>query len=221
MYYGLDENGNIVQSNDSSVLPDEYEGLVPSDANELPPQVGQEVDEVSTISNFSTVSSGSGFGLYDNLDYNELSSTISEAIANVPSYDIYPSTAGVEVMKDVLYGVDRSVGYVILSGPSSGDVSLYYSEHYDSSGNTITLSSPVTHCRYYTVRDYNTTHYYYSVSSEGSQTFTLSNDLAYTNLVDGYPDVYNPIKQDFGFAIVVAILLILVIIFLVCRKGGK
>lgn len=104
-------------------------------------------------------------------------------------YNIYPNTSAVNVFDFVLDGLSYVPGYVILSGSDSSSAYLYYAEDYDVNGNQIVLYSPVTQCSYYRSYVGSSYNYFYNVSSVGQQTFNVGNQLIYTNLVEGYPDV--------------------------------
>lgn len=186
-FYYIDENGNLSYSQDFEELP-------------------EEVQEVYNPYYTPTVSSGDIIINNDysfSLDYDEFDSHLYDVIANVPAYDIYPSTAAVQVFQDVLLGLKNPVGYVIVSGSAASDVSMYYSSDYTVNGKNIVLHAPVIQCRYYTYRPSSTsvTYYYYTVNNySGDANFTLSSQLAYTNLVEGYPALQrDSLQYDVSF----------------------
>lgn len=194
MYYYTDENGNIVQTDDFSDLPSEFDIFFDG-----------------TVSS-GDVESGDVFITYNQVpefDYDSL----YEVLASVPGYTIYPSNQAVSVLTDVLNGIDGKVAYVILSGSDTNDTSLYYSSDFSVSGHNITLFSPVTHCRYYSYRpSVNSSYIYtYTVNSLGDTSFYLTNQLVYTNVIDGYPDVI-PFKSKESYSLYFVIALSLVIL---------
>lgn len=155
----------------------------------------------------------------DPFDFNNLYDTL----ANVPGFTVYPSTQSVSVFTDVLNGLDSSVGYVIMAGGDSNDNYMYYSERYNYVGNTITLFSPVTMCRYYSYRPSNVSSYLYTynVTTTGDTSIDLTNFLIYTNIVDGYPDVipYKS-KESYNVFIVIVFLFVLLILFISRRRSS-
>lgn len=193
MYYSVDEFGNIIYSENSDILPEEFQSLYPESA-------------LDTLT--PSVSSGDIYNIIINepeeFDYDYL----IDVLANVPGYTIYPSTQAVSVLTDVLNGVDQHVFYVILSGSDTNDTSLYYSNDFNVSGKQVTLLSPVTHCRYYSYRPSSSSSYVYTytVESLADTTFTFTNQLAYTNTLSGYPDVI-PYKQKENYSLVFAVAL--------------
>lgn len=192
MYYDLDENGNFIMSSSSEILPDVYQDIFPAS-----------LDQEDYV-NFETVSGGDLFGqssILDNTDssgfYMDYPSYIQsldylyDTLANIPSYTVFPNTAAVSVFRDVLNGVDDNIGYVILSGADTYSTYLYYSSNFSVSGSSITLSAPVKLCTYYQYRTSTSSPwmYTYTVQDIGESVFNLSNQLVYTNIIDGYPDL--------------------------------
>lgn len=207
VFYFINEDGNLSSETTFADLP-------------------EEVQEIYENYNPYTVSSGDIFinSEYNfSLNYDELDSHLYDVIANVPAYDIYPSTASIQVFQDVLLGIDDPVGYVIVSSSAASDVSMYYSDKYIVNGNSITLQSPVTQCRYYTYRpsSTSTTYYRYEVLNySGDANFTLGTQLAYTNLVEGYPALQRDSIHFDTFPVLFAIALMLgILCFKVFSKG--
>lgn len=228
MYYWVDENGNLVSSDTSDILPSEYQDLFP---DQVPPQLGG-VEDPTGSSNSVTIPGFTGSGnsasipdinivspelnykaLADALTESDFFDSLADTLANVPSYTVFPNTSAVSVMQQVLNGVDGHFGYFVSAGATSSEVDMYYARDYTVSGKNITLHSPVTHCKYYSYRPSGTsgTVYTYTVSNLADTSVTLSNQLVYTNLVDGYPDLI-PYKQrnnyDFIFLITIGILIV-------------
>lgn len=191
MYYSVDEFGNIIYSENSDILPEEFQSLYPESS-------------LDTLT--SSVSSGDVYNITINepeeFDYDYL----LDVLASVPGYTIYPSTQAVSVLSDVLNGVNEHVYYVILSGSDTNDTSLYYSNDFTLSGSQVTLLSPVTHCRYYSYRPSSSSSYVYtySVNTLSDTTFNFTNQLAYTNTISGYPDVI-PYKQKENYSLTFAL----------------
>lgn len=174
-----------------------------------------------------THENGDAFIVTPDIDYHALADAIAESIsyddlvdvlANVPSYSVFPNTSAVSVMQDVLNGIDGHFGYFVVSGSTSTEVDLYYAKKYDVVGRTITLYAPVTHCKYFQYRPTASSSYLYtfSVSDSGDTSVTLMEQLAYTNLIDGYPDLI-PYKQrnlyDYNFMIVMCIIIVMLMMF--------
>lgn len=222
MYYGVDENGHIIADFSSDVLPSEYIDLYPDDARDLPVADLYGSDQEIVSQDPGSVSSGdplSGFypqqGVFT-ASANGVSGVISyddfiDALAAVSSYNIYPPEAAVTCFVRTLNGVDRHVGYFVVSGPDTYSSYLYYSDNYSVSGSTITLSGDVT-CAYY--HQYRTTtsqpwQYTYTVSHPGTTSVTLGTNLVYTNLVEGYPDLI-PYKSKESYTLLFMIPLLIV-----------
>lgn len=227
MYYGNDADGNIVMSTDSGILPDVYQDLFPSQAPDSVSDgdafidVTQSPDSGDGIPDSEENSSPVDFPSFDFVTYDDL----IDLMAAIPGYNVYPNTSAVNVFSDVLNGVSGSVGYVILSGADTNSTYLYYSNKYSVSGKTVTLYSPVTYCNYYSYRPSSSSSYIYTytVSTIGDTSFTFSNQLAYTNLLDGYPDVL-PFKQKETYSLFFIIafsLLVLFLIMVVRYRGGR
>lgn len=236
MYYGVDENGNIIFSQSNVVLHSEDQQNYPDDFSELPPQIGEVVendpeDSFSTGSGNMVTGSGNTIIVSPSVvtmpfDYDEL----IEALSDIPGYTVYPSTQAIDTLTDVLNGFTGKFGYVLLSGSSTQDTHLYISYDYDVNGSDITLFSPVIHCRYYQYRPSSSSSYLYTytVNEVSDVSFHLTNQLVYTNLVNGYPDIL-PYKSraSFDLLFVSAYSLILLavasfsVIFSNRKKGGK
>lgn len=221
MYYGIDEYGNIVSSEDSSILSEEYQAVLPSTPPEADTDVVvSDVDGSSDVTDSpldgdQVIETSTGDTIIiqqmqpsDGIDYDEL----IEALASVPSYTIYPSTSAVTVFTDVLNGLDSNVGYFLFAGQSSSDVYLYYSNDYSVSGKTINLYGDVVACHYSTYRPSTSSsiQYLYQVSNPGDTTVTVTNQLVYTNLLEGYPDII-PFKQKQSYSLTFAIALSLIL----------
>lgn len=215
MYYSIDpDTGLIISSESSDILPEPYQEVFPEDS-------------------FDTVSSGDIYPVpLPTIDPDQFISDnnlvtqddMIDLLASIPGYNVYPNVTAVSIFTDVLNNVDGHVGYVILSGSDTNTTNLYYSSHYTVSGNTIVLQSPVTFCNYYQYRPTSSSNYIYtySVSSIGETSFTLTNQLVYTNLLDGYPDVL-PYKQreTYSLFFVIAFALLLLFIILFVRNRGR
>lgn len=218
MYYGIDDNGNIVSSFESDVLPENLQSVFPDSAYDLPVYNGF----------FESVSSGDA--LIPNINYNVEYNTpefdydyLYDLLAAIPSYNIYPNATAVNVFTNVLNHLDGNYKYIITGGSTSGDTYLYYSKKADVSGNVLTLQAPVTQCRYYYYTSNSQTYYTYNISVlNQDETFTLSNRLIYTNLKDGYPDVI-PYKQkvSFVFSFTSLVLVGVVVLCLLKKIGGR
>lgn len=179
MYYGIDENGKIIQSQSSDILDPVYQALYPFDAS----------DTVSSgdANVISSSSNSSGIPYEDFLTYDDMVSILS----NEPTYSLYPNASAVSVFTDVLNGIDGNVEYFIYSGSDSNTAFLAYGDHVEVSGSSWTLSGDVFLVSYYRYR-LNTSspyEYCYTVNSVGDITIDVTNKLVYTNAVDGYPDV--------------------------------
>lgn len=187
---------NFLVDEDGNLIYDEEGNPIPVEVQEEP---GVTVQVNPSDSSLSVVTPGSTQTVTVQLPQSETNyDDLIEALASVPSYNIYPNTTAVQVYELVLDSLDENVGYFIASGSSSSDVYLYYSEKYTVSGNTLTLQSPVTQCRYYTYRasSSSSTEYRYNVTTLSDISITLSNQLVYTNLKDGYPDVMSYKKNE-------------------------
>lgn len=244
MVYGVDENGDIVMSENQEILPEEQQGLFPEelppqigdsesfeDSADLDVPVntgtgnsvsinlpdGTIVDNTTGDINIVAPEydyQALGQALADSIDYNDL----VELLSNVPTYTVFPNTSAVNVLQKVLNGVDGHFGYVVLSGSDTYQTHLYYSDEYVVSGKQITLQSPVTHCYYYQYRPSSSSSwvYTYTVSNEGDMSFNLSNQLVYTNLLEGYPDLIDYKERnsyDFKFIVTLGIIFIVVLMF--------
>lgn len=227
MYYGNDDTGHIVSDFSSDVLPDEYADIYPSVASDSflsGFDFGEQTFD-SSISSFpdpETVSDSDAavsFSLYavdpdSFLDYDDLVSLLSE----VTGYNVFPNTNAVKVFEYVLNGLDKNVGYFVLSGSDTYTTYLYYSEDYQLSGNSIQLSGDVVLCTYrqYRVNSSSPWQYTYTVSHVGSISVTPDTELVYTNLLEGYPDII-PYKSKESFSLLWSIPVILVCIALAAR----
>lgn len=183
MFYIVDDDGNIIMSDDMSLFPDEYEDLL------------KLIDSDEEL----TVSSG------DELSYDYL----VDLFAYIPGYNVYPNTNAVNVFEYVVNSLDGHFGYVVLSGADTNSTYLYYSKDFEVIGNVIYLYAPVTFCNYYSYRPSSSSSYVYTytVNTVSDVNFTLSNQLVYTNLMDGYPDLL-PYKsnESYSFLIIIAFL---------------
>lgn len=227
MYYGNDTDGNIIMSPDSSVLPDSFQDVFPSTAPGYVSDGNATSDDIIG-DDFPSGSSDPQDGV-PSLDFSSFNfvtyDDLIEVMAAIPGYNVYPNTSAVNVFSDVLNGVSGNVGYVILSGSDTNSTYLYYSNNYSVSGQTINLYSPVTFCNYYSYRPTTNSSYVYTynVSTIGDTSFTFSNQLAYTNLLNGYPDVL-PFKQKETYSLFFIIafsLLVLFLIMVVRYRGGR
>lgn len=223
MYYYVDENGKLVSTESVYDLPEDFQDLFPETP---PPQIGDTQFDAPVTGSSNSVSPQINI-VTPKIDYQELADALSESaffdslvdtFANVPSYTVFPNTSAVAVMQDVLNGVNGQVGYFVVAGSTSSEVDMYYSKDYDVSGSVITLYSPVTHCKYYSYRPSGSTStiYTYTVSDLGDTSVNLTNQLVYTNLVSGYPDLI-PYKQrnlyDFNFLATAGIVLLALMTF--------
>lgn len=219
--YGVDSSGSIIFLDSLDDIHDQYgdiydgffdsDNFVPEESNSqtIPGDVSSdtsnlipEEDNSLTIDDMFSVSSGDippeiHIDYSEPIDYDYL----YDLLAAIPQYNLYPNATAVNIFTQVLNGLDKNVHYVISAGSISGDTYLYYSKDVNVSGNTITLKSPVTQCRYYYYTQNSTTNYTYNVIVLNSdQTISLSNRLVYTNVVEGYPDVI-PYKSKESFSI--------------------
>lgn len=193
-YYGIDEDGNLVSSDSSSVLDDSLSSIFPDSASDLqlffdsvsdndffvyPDQDGLlPHDYFPEFPTASDIASELDFISYDQL---------LDALAAIPGYNVLPSTAAISVFDSVFNG-NSHIHYICL-GSSDGTV-MYYSSKFELSGNTITLKAPVTFINYYNQRVNTVTNYYYTVTVLNSdQTFTPTNQLVYTDLLESYPSL--------------------------------
>lgn len=213
MYYSVDENGNIIMSDSSDILPDEFQAVFPESAS----------DTVSP-GDFSSSAPSDRLVPVIPEDYVSYDDMI-DLLALVPGYNVYPSAAAVSVFEDVLNGLPRNIGYVILSGSDTYSTYLYYSDKYSVSGSSVFLSSPVTFCTYYQYRPTTSSSwvYTYTVNTIGDTSFNITNQLVYTNLLEGYPDVL-PYKQKETYSLFYIIafsLLVLFLIFVIRIRGGR
>lgn len=218
MYYSIDPiTGLIITSESSDILPDPYQEVFPEDISDIFED---------------TVSDGDSYIPYPTIDPDEFISDndlvthddLIDMLALIPGYNVYPNTTAVSIFSDVLNNIDGHIGYVIISGSDTNTTNLYYSSHYTVSGKTIVLQSPVTYCNYYQYRPTSSSNYIYtySVSSIGETSFNLTNQLVYTNLLEGYPDVL-PYKQReiYSLFYVIAFALLLLFIILFVRNRGR
>lgn len=195
MFYSVDEDGNIIMSDSIDILPEVYK------------------DAFSDLDD--NVSSGDETFTSD-LDF------FIDLLANIPSYNVYPNTNAVNVFSYVLNSVDGNIGYVLLSGSDTNSTYLYYSNDFIIDGNNITLLSPVTFCNYYSYRPTSSSNYIYTynVSVIGDTSFNITNQLVYTNLLDGYPDLI-PYKSRDSYSLIFIIALFLALLFFAIIKNTK
>lgn len=215
MYYSIDpDTGLIISSESSDILPDSYQEVFPENASDTVSSGDIYLDPLPTIDPDQFISDNNLVTQDDMIDL----------LASIPGYNVYPNVTAVSIFTDVLNNTDGHVGYVILSGSDTNTTNLYYSSHYTVTGNTIVLQSPVTYCNYYQYRPTSSSNYIYtySVSSIGETSFTLTNQLVYTNLLEGYPDVL-PYKQreTYSLFFVIAFALLLLFIILFVRNRGR
>lgn len=237
LYYSVNENGELISSESSDILPEEYQEIFPSDISVTDDYDGSDVDiNVTGSGNSVTISAPDGTVITNDgsevnvippeIDYQQLGQAVADsisyddlidALADVPSYTVYPNTSAVAVLEKVVDSIDGKFGYVVLSGSTNYETLLYYSRDYDVNGKNITLHSPVTYCRYYQYRPTSSSNwiYTYTVNNVSDVSFTLSNQLAYTNLVDGYPDLI-PYKSKESYQLFYV--LVMVVIFFVFIK---
>lgn len=212
MYYSIDENGHIIESETSDILSDIQQNLYPEFAIEtLPvPEVsvssGDPVLPNDSESFFADVPITYSLTLPD--DYITYDDMI-ELLANQPVYTIYPNQNAVSVFSDVLNGLDRNVSYVIISGSDSNSAYMYYGDDFSISGKDWTISGNVTRVNYFRFRTNPSAAYEYAFypESTGSVTFHVENELVYTNMVDGYPDII-PYKSRESYSLLFFIPLI-------------
>lgn len=224
MYYSTDENGNIIMSESSDILPEEYQEIFPSFAPGSDYVTSGDISSSFSSDEFSDENphqSEQDLSGYDFVTYDDM----IDLLALVPGYNVYPSTAAVNVFEDVLNGLNHNIGYIILSGSDTNTTLLYYSDKFIVTGSSIVLSSPVTQCTYYQYRPTSSSNfvYTYSVSTLGDTTFNVTNQLVYTNLLNGYPDVL-PYKQKETYSLFFVIsfaLFVLLIFFMRHIKGGR
>lgn len=231
MYYGNDSNGDIIFGEDSSVLPEEFQEVFP----EYPPQA----DPVTSDQFDGLMSYVSGGNLVDDITGSvvealEIPEPLSgdelyDLLALIPGYNVFPSTAAVSVFDKVLNGLDGKFKYLILSGSDSNYTYLYYGFDVSVSGATITFNAPYTICTYYQYRPNTNSawQYYYTVEHKnaGSDYFNITNQLVYTNVVEGYPDLV-PYKsrETFSISIIISICALLLALYSVgtrIAKGAK
>lgn len=218
--YSTDEYGNIISEYDGDLSED----LSLSEFDDSDLDLSDSGDYITGIDvydyngNFVGNFTGSGNNLIlppsDNDNFLDFDS-LAETLALVPEYTIYPSTEAVNVFSGVLNGLDYNFGYVILAGSDTNDMYLYYSKDFSVSGQIINLFSPVTRCRYYRYRPTSSSNYVYtySVQEVDTSTFNLSNQLIYTNIIDGYPDLL-PYKRNENFSLLfIMALSLLVLVF--------
>lgn len=217
MYYSLDDNGNIIMSESSDVLPDEYQQVFPSEAPSY--DFDFYVSDGDIIS--PDFSSDYSDLIYPDSDFSYFPDNIVtyddliDLLALVPGYNVYPNTQAVSVFSNVLNGLDFEPSYVILSGTSTDTTYLFYSRSSSVSGSSVTLTAPVTQCTYYQYRPSTNSSYVYTytVSSIGDTSFNFTNQLVYTNLLEGYPDVI-PFKQKpFYFLFFFLVIALIVFVF--------
>lgn len=207
-YYFINEEGNLDSSFSSEVLSDKDKSLYPDSSFDLP--LLDALSDVSSGDSFIPSVIEQNVIVSNDFDFDEFDSHMFDLLAQVPAYDIYPSTAAIQVFQDVLLGLHNPVGYVIQASDTASDVTLYYSEDYDVSGTNIVLRNPVTACRYFTYRSNSTTYYRYTVTTLSSDTsFSLGTQLVYTNLVEGYPALQrDSLQYDVPFYLFSLVLLV-------------
>lgn len=233
MYYGVDENGNIISSESSEILPEEYQEVFPEVAP-MPETVSQgDTPEYYPLpDNFldfmDSVSSGDLVGQFAD----QLPSTLSQdelidLLAAIPGYSVFPNQTAVTVFTSVLNGLDKNVKYLIVSGSDTNYTYLYYGKNITLNGNVLVFNSPYTVCTYYQYRPSTSSawQYLYTVSdrTSGSDTFTFNNTLVYTNIREGYPDVI-PYKSRESYSFLFIIVLVACFVAfktLTHRKGNS
>lgn len=184
--YDINENGELF-------ITDSLED-VNQDFQELFPDAGVESDLDVNSDSVSSGDSGIAYVPYSGPSASDIASEIDiitydeliEALAAIPGYNSYPSTAAISVFDSVFVG-NSNIHYLCLA--DSTGTSMYYSDDFEISGATITLKAPVTHLEYYSIRVNNVTNYYYTVSSEGDVSFTPTTQLVYTDLLTDYPSL--------------------------------
>lgn len=189
-WYDVDENGMIVSSGDvSTQYGDIFTAFSPDEP--IDSSSGNSISQSDMEEYIQTLLS----------DYND---GLIQTMANMPNQTVvYPNTTAVNVWSYVLSGLNQRVGYVAVSGSNSNtnvsvDDYLYYAADYIVNGKTITLKSPVTVCHYYVYRTSSNTSYLYTYNTQifnDDYSISLSSNLAYTNLVDGYPDLLGSSKH--------------------------
>lgn len=182
--YDIDESGALFITDSLDDVNQDFQELFPDAGVES----DLELDSVSSgdaeiiIVPYSGPSASEIASEFDFVTYDEL----VDALAAIPGYNTYPSTAAISVFDSVFVG-NSNVHYLCLA--DSDGTSMYYSDEFEISGNTITLKAPVTHLDYYSVRVNNITNYYYTVSTEGDISFTPTTQLVYTDLLADYPSL--------------------------------
>lgn len=217
MYYGVDENGNIVVSESSSILPEQYQDIFPENISEYLSVSSGDFSIVPDIGN-SVIE----FPDFDYVTYDDL----VELLALIPGYNVYPNTAAVSVFDGVFRNMNSDIDYVVMSGSNSSSTFMYYSKDGSCSGNTIHLSAPVTSIAYQSVSSSGSTQYRYSVSTIGDTDFNLSNYLVYTNLVEGYPALPSDSRGvgqslPYGIISLVAVGIVIASFIFTLHKGLK
>lgn len=138
----------------------------------------------------SDISSGSDIIYYVSAE--DIPSLVADGIElYTTQYNLYPSTAAVNVFEYALNGLGKTPGYFIISGSDTNTAYLYYSYDYEVENNTIYLND-CTLCSYYRLTSSGmggTTSYYYTIQEAGDQFITPVSSLIYTNLLEGYPDI--------------------------------
>lgn len=228
MYYGVDEFGNIVSSQDSSVLPEEFQEVFPEYPPESYPVPSEQFDGLMSYVSGGDLASDITDSVVEALEFPEplTGDELYDLLALIPGYNVFPNTAAVTVFDKVLNGLDGNFKYLITSGSDTYYTYLYYGSSVDVSGNIITFNSPYTICTYYQYRPNTNTNwsYYYTVQQKtsGSDYFSLTNQLIYTNIVDGYPDLV-PYKsrESFSLSILISICALLFSLYTVCSRVGK
>lgn len=231
MYYGNDENGDIIFGEDSSVLPEEFQEVFPEVPPEGTPVSSDEFSQFADYVSGGDLASDLTDSIVEALEFPEPLSgdELYDLLALIPGYNVFPNTSAVTVFERVLNGLDGNIKYLILSGSNTEYTYLYYGTSVDVSGSTITFSAPYTLCTYYQYRPNTSSawQYYYTVQqrTSGTDYFNLTNQLVYTNIVDGYPDLV-PYKsrESFSIYIIISICALLLSLYTVgCRiaKGSR
>lgn len=228
MYYGVDEFGNIITGENSSILPEEFQEVFPEFPPESSPVSSADFDGLMSYVSGGDLVNDITDSVIESIDIPEPLSgdELYDLLALIPGYNVFPSTAAVNVFDRVLNGLDGNIKYLILSGSDSNYTYLYYGRSVDLSGSTITFNSPYTLCTYYQYRPNTSSawQYYYTVEhkSAGSDYFNLTNQLVYTNVVDGYPDLI-PYKsrETFSISIVISICALLLALYSVSTRIAK
>lgn len=219
--YIYDEELGVVSVDNTEQLEGEYDETVISDLEDiLQSEESIPSDTVSSEEDI-LIPPVVEVPVYTAPDDYLTSDQLIEALAAIPSYNIFPNTQAVNVFSDVLDHLDYNPYYVIVSGSDSYYTHLYYSKEASVSGSTISLLGDVTHCQYYQYRPSSSSSwsYRYAVFHEGQVDVTLSTQLAYTNMIDGYPDVL-PYKQKttFSISVLIAILLLVLCIMFIFKN---